>query len=129
MPRKIRRSKKGGMFGFNEPKTGLAAVEESVENTVTDLGNRASNTVSGIKKSFSDWWNNDNQSIFAPSQPSYGGRKRTSRRKHRGGFKANTPSTGLAAHAGSFSGSPTAQPHNLVGGRTRRRRRHSKRRH
>ena len=45
---------------------------------------------------------------------------RTRRRRMRGGFKDNTPTTGLAAHAASFSGQ-TAQPHNWVGGRTRRR--------
>ena len=45
---------------------------------------------------------------------------RTRRRRMRGGFKDNTPTTGLAAHAASFSGE-TAQPHNWVGGRTRRR--------
>ena len=38
----------------------------------------------------------------------------------RGGFKDNTPTTGLAAHAAPFSG-PTAQPQTIVGGRTRRR--------
>jgi len=125
MPRKHRRSKKGGMFGYEPQPTGLAAVEATVEDTVTDIGTRASNTVSGIRKSFSDWWNRN------PNAPNSllptGGRKRTSKRKHKGGFNANTPSSGLAAHAGSYSGSPTAKPHNLVGGRTRRRR-HSKRR-
>ena len=44
----------------------------------------------------------------------------------RGGFKDNTPTTGLASHAAPFSG-PTAQPHNWIGGRTRRR--HRKHRH
>lgn len=53
----------------------------------------------------------------------YGGRTR--RRRMRGGFKDNTPTTGLAAHAASFSGE-TAQPHNWVGGRTRRRGRKGK---
>jgi hypothetical protein len=45
---------------------------------------------------------------------------RTRRRRMKGGFKVNTPTTGLASHAAPFSG-PTAQPHNWVGGRTRRR--------
>jgi hypothetical protein len=44
---------------------------------------------------------------------------RTMRRRIRGGFKDNVPTTGLATHAASFSGE-TAQPNNLVGGRTRR---------
>jgi hypothetical protein len=51
----------------------------------------------------------------------FGGKHRRSRRRHmRGGFEDNTPTTGLAAHAASFSGQ-TAQPQTIVGGRTRRR--------
>lgn len=58
-----------------------------------------------------------------PSTMSYGGRTR--RRRMRGGFKDNTPTTGVASHAASFSGA-TAKPHNLVGGKTRRRGRKGK---
>jgi len=56
-----------------------------------------------------------------------GGRKmkRSKRRTHRGGFSANTARS-LASNAESISGYKTAQPHNWVGGKTRRRRRHSK---
>lgn len=55
----------------------------------------------------------------------YGGR-RTKRRRHmKGGFKDNTPTTGLASNAASFSGT-TAQPQTIVGGRTRRHRRKSR---
>lgn len=51
---------------------------------------------------------------------------KTKRRRMRGGFKDNTPTTGLANHAAPFSGK-TAQPHNWVGGKTKRRKhRHSK---
>jgi hypothetical protein len=57
----------------------------------------------------------------------YGGKSR--KRRMRGGFSDNTPTTGLAAHAASFSGQ-TAKPHNIVGGKTKRRHggkhRHSK---
>lgn len=50
----------------------------------------------------------------------YGGK--TKRRHMRGGFTDNIALTGLAAHAAPFSGK-TAEPHNLVGGKTKRRRR------
>jgi hypothetical protein len=50
----------------------------------------------------------------------YGGKHRKSRRHMKGGYHDNTPTTGLAAHAAPFSG-PTAQPHNWVGGKTKRR--------
>ena len=53
--------------------------------------------------------------------PVLGGRKRKSKR---GGYSANTPTNGLASSAASFSGK-TAQPHSMVGGKTRRRRRRS----
>lgn len=49
----------------------------------------------------------------------YGGRSR--RRRMKGGFKDNTPTTGLAAHAAPISGVSTAKAHNWVGGRTKRR--------
>ena len=64
------------------------------------------------------------------SQPStstgygFGGRKGKRRRSMRGGnYSDYTPTTGLAANAASVSGVPTASAQ-LVGGRTRRRRRH-----
>ena len=60
-----------------------------------------------------------------PTTTGYMGGK-TKRRRMRGGFKDNTPTTGLANHAAPFSGK-TAQPHNWVGGKTKRRKhRHSK---
>ena len=53
-----------------------------------------------------------------------GGRRGKRRRTMRGGnYSANTPMTGLASTAASVSDVPTATAQ-LVGGRTRRRRRH-----
>ena len=56
-----------------------------------------------------------------PSPALAGGKKRKSK-KMRGGYASNTPLTGLAASASPISGIKTAQPHNWVGGRTKRRR-------
>lgn len=61
----------------------------------------------------------------APASPALtpvGGktRRRRRRRHMKGGFKDNTPTTGLVVHAAPFSGS-TAKPHNWVGGRTKKR--------
>jgi hypothetical protein len=64
-------------------------------------------------------------STYVPSTTTtYGGKKkRTSRRKMRGGnVEDNMSLNNLAAHAAPFSGT-TAQPHNWVGGKTRRHRR------
>lgn len=77
--------------------------------------------MSGLSNSVSSLWKPKQY----PNQVTYGG-KRTRKNRHvkKGGFKDNTPQTGLAAHAGSFSGA-TARPQAWVGGkRTKRRRRH-----
>lgn len=65
------------------------------------------------------------------SNYSYGGKSRKNRktRSMAGGYKDNTPVTGLAANAGQFSGTPTAKAHNWVGGKTQRHRRTRKHHH
>ena len=56
------------------------------------------------------------------NEQTYGGKTRRNKRKHmKGGYSANSSTTGLAATAAPFSGK-TAQPHNWVGGKTRKRR-------
>ena len=56
-----------------------------------------------------------------------GGKKTKKRhRKMRGGFSDNTPTTGLAATASPISGIKSAQPHNWVGGKTKRHRKNKK---
>jgi hypothetical protein len=59
----------------------------------------------------------------------FGGKRSRRRRNISGGFKDNTPTTGIAVNASSVSGIKTAQPHNWVGGRTRRRGRKGRRTH
>jgi hypothetical protein len=51
-----------------------------------------------------------------------GKRRRRSRRMRGGNFTDNMSRSGLASTAAPISGIRSAQPHNLVGGRTRRRR-------
>ena len=77
---------------------------------------------STTKKEASDAYTSTANAI-SPPPPTYsvlGGRRRS--KSKRGGYSANTPTNGLASSAASFSGK-TAQPHSLVGGKTRRRRR------
>lgn len=70
-----------------------------------------------------------------PSQPQYmtpfGGKRTKKSRRHRmrmrGGYTANTPTTGIAFSAAPFSGY-TAQPQVWVGGKTKKRRMHKKNR-
>jgi hypothetical protein len=61
---------------------------------------------------------------FGTTGTNYGGKRRT--KKKYGGYKENTPTTGLASHASPVSGLQTAKPHTWVGGRTKRRHRHSR---
>ena len=57
----------------------------------------------------------------APVTSGVGGKKRG------GGYKANTPLNGLAFSAAPVSGFKTAHAHNMVGGKTRRRKRNKHR--
>ena len=74
----------------------------------------------------STWSMPSNPFASEEEKPTYGmgGRRGKRRRTMRGGdYSANTPMTGLASTAASVSDVPTANAQ-LVGGRTRRRRRH-----
>lgn len=109
-----RRSMKGGFW--DSLTQGFSSAWEKTKKATTDAYSSATGSTTP-------------QSTYSSpplmtSQPTststgYMGGK-TKRRRMKGGFKDNTPITGLASHAAPFSGS-TAQPHNLVGGRTRRR--------
>ena len=63
-----------------------------------------------------------NSSPSSSSSPSSFGGRRTRRRKMRGGYSDYSPLNGLAYSASPISDIKTAQPHNWVGGRTKRRR-------
>lgn len=95
----------------------------------------ATDTLSGYldsaKQGAQNLWEKTKGAVGMQSQPSYaptayGGKSK--RRRMRGGFKDNTPTTGIAANAASFSGN-TAQAHNWVGGKTRKRRHHRSKKH
>jgi hypothetical protein len=58
-----------------------------------------------------------------PAAPGYGGKRRRTQKKMRGGFSPNTPTTGLAFNASPISGIASAKSM-WVGGKTRKRRSH-----
>lgn len=132
MPRRHRHRKtmKGGFL--DDISNTLSGWGSSLSQGAISLWDKTKNTASSATSSLTGSTTSytPTQTSMTPTQPmttsTYGGKSR--RRRMRGGFKDNTPTTGLAAHAASFSGQ-TAQPHNWVGGRTRRRgrkHRHSK---
>lgn len=98
--RNLRRTMKGG--GFLDTLSNLG---NSISQGATSLWEKTKNYTSSITTSSSN----------------YTGGRKTRRRRMRGGFEDNTPTTGLASNAAQFSGQ-TAQPDNLVGGKLKRRR-------
>jgi len=126
MPRRHRHRKtmKGGFL--EDISNALSGWGSSISQSATSMWDKTKNAASSATSSLSGSTTSYTPTTTQPMTTStYGGKSR--RRRMRGGFKANTP-TGLAAHAASFSGQ-TAQPHNWVGGRTRRRGRKGRKSH
>ena len=126
MPRRQRhrrRTMKGGFLqGISDNLTGLGS---SISQGARDLWEKTKQTTSNLTGTTSSQPSLD----YVPPMTTTSGGK-TRRRRMRGGYKDNTPTTGIATHAAPFSG-PTAQPQTIVGGRSRRhkRRGHRSRRH
>ena len=92
---------------------------DSINSAVTGAFEKAKNAVSSSLQS-----NTSAQQSYSPQPSTYtmgGKRRRKSRRMRGGNFTDNTPRTGVASTASPITGIKSAQPHNLVGGRTRRR--------
>ena len=111
---------------------------DSITSTLSNLGSTLSQSASSAwQKTKSAVSSTPSSSSYAPSTTtsstgSYmGGKRRTNRRHMRGGYESNIAITGLAANASPISGIKSAQPHNWVGGKTRKRGRKSckRRRH
>jgi hypothetical protein len=112
---------KGG--GFLDTLTDLS---NSISQGASELWEKTKQVTNSITSSSST--PSYTGSIMTPTQTTsssmgYGG-KRTRRRRMKGGFVDNTPLTGLASNSASFSGM-TAEAHNLLGGKTKRRGRKS----
>ena len=134
MPRRHRKMKKGGLLGFGESNPNDYSSSDSgsgsgmfgsVGSTLSGWGSSISDTASSAwdkTKSATSGAYDSATGTTTPSTTSTFGGKRKRSRKMRGGFSDNTPTTGLAYHASPISGIKSAQPHNLVGGKTKKRR-------
>ena len=128
MPKKHKnRTMKGGFW--NSLTQGFSVAWEKTKKATTDAYSSAtgspSSTYSPPTTTTTYSPPTTTTTYSQPTSTGYMGGK-TKRRRMRGGFKDNTPTTGLANHAAPFSGK-TAEPHNWVGGKTKRRKhRHSK---
>lgn len=121
MPKRHRHRHRTMKGGFWDSLTqGFSSAWEKTKNAASSATSSLTGSPTTTSSTFTPA---PTTSVQPMTTSTYGGRSR--RRRMRGGFKDNTPTTGLAAHAASFSGQ-TAKPHNLVGGRTKRRHRHSK---
>ena len=111
MPRRHRRTMKGGfLYTLSNWGSGLWQKTKDATSSLTGSSTGATYTPPPSSSTYTQ----------PMTTSTFGGRRsRKHRRRMRGGFKDNTPTTGLAAHAASFSGQ-TAKPHTLVGGKTRR---------
>jgi hypothetical protein len=99
---------------------------ESVENTFSNLSNSISQGASNLGNTVSQSYTKaKNYVTGTPSYSTMGG-KTKKYHKRGGSYSANTPLTGLAAHASPISGIKSAQPHQMVGGKTKKRK-HRKR--
>ena len=114
MPRKMRRMR-GGFF--DSLGTTLSGWGSSISQSATSAYNKTKNAVTGTTDSTSL----TGTSTYTPPLTTGG---RTRKHKRGGSYSASKSVTGLAANSATVSNVKTAQPHNVVGGKSRRCRKH-----
>jgi hypothetical protein len=116
MPR-TRKNMKGGFL--DSLSSTLSSWGSSISQSASDAYNKAKNATSSAYNSATtstQSYTPSTQSYTPMTTSTYGGKKRS--RKMRGGNIAST--------AAPISGIKTAEPHNWVGGKTRKHRKHRK---
>ena len=126
MPRRHRHRHRTMRGGFLDTLSNWgASLSQSASNLwekTKSATSSATSELTGTSSTSIPSYSSTNTSYTQPMTTStYGGKSR--RRRMRGGFKDNTGSSTLAANAAPFSGE-TARAHNIVGGRTRRHKKH-----
>ena len=132
MPRRHRhrrRTMKGGFLdNLSSTLSGWGSSLSQGASSIWEKTKNATSNLTGSTPSYgSSSYNTPSYTSAPMSSSTYGGKHSRRRRHMRGGFKDNTPTTGLALHAAPISGISTAKAHNWVGGRTRRRGRKTRR--
>jgi len=109
----------------------LETISQTLSNAWNTTTQAATNALNYSKQKSQDGYNY----VTAPattntSTPitSYGGKKKRNTKKYKGGYKNNISITNLASHSASFSNGKTAQPHNWVGGKSKKKY-HKKKKH
>jgi hypothetical protein len=110
----------------------LDSLSNSISSGWNSLSQGASSAWNKTKSAATNAYTSATTSSSTPSSytpttsvtPTYttGGKKRS--RKMRGGYRPNSSLTNLASSASPISGIKNAQPHNWVGGKTKRHRKH-----
>lgn len=125
MPRRHKhrsRTMKGGFL--DDLSNTLSGWGSSITQGASSIWEKTKNATSSLTGSTTSapTTNYTPSTYQAPMTTSTYGGKRSRRRRHmKGGYEANTSTTGIASNASLVSEVPTAKAHNWVGGRTRRR--------
>ena len=128
MPKRYHKTMKGGFWEswWNSTKKATSDAYNSVTGTKPSTASTTSppsTTTTSTPSTSTPTTTNVPASTETTPKETVGGRKRRTRVK-RGGFNANSPTTGIAFYASPVSGIKNAQPHNWVGGRTKRKCKH-----
>jgi len=124
--------------GWNSVSQGASSMWNRTKNAASTAYSSATATPSTISSSTVTPATPTQPSLIPPAAPTpmptssvSGGKRRVRKmtRKMTGGYSSNISLTGLASNASPISGVKSAQPHHLVGGRTKRRHSKSHRRH
>jgi hypothetical protein len=100
---------------FDKLKEGLYTINDEIGKAAETVKKTATDAVSSVTGKPSP----GPYGVPPSGVPPSGGKKRRSRGK-RGGYSANTPLNNIASSASPYKGVETAQPHNWVGGKSKR---------
>jgi len=119
MPRRHRTMKGGFLDNLSNTLSGWGS---SLSQGASSMWEKTKNTTSSLTGTTPSTSSANAMSYQSPMTTStYGGKRHKRSRRMRGGFKDNTPMSGIASNAAPVSDVKSAQPQTIVGGKTRRR--------